>query len=107
MNQLVREPYEPAGQTPEELCLELAKATEGEAEREDCMGLLPEDVSIESVRFTEEGILNLDMSGSYEDMSTLPGNSGPRRAGADVSPGGAGVKNQDSGGGASPAEFAE
>ena len=70
MNQLVREPYEPAGQTPEELCLELAKATEGEAEREDCMGLLPEDVSIESVRFTEEGILNLDMSGSYEDMST-------------------------------------
>lgn len=70
MNQLVREPYEPAGQTPEELCLELAKATEGEAEREDCMGLLPEEVSIESVRLTEEGILNLNMSDSYEDVST-------------------------------------
>lgn len=68
MNQLVREAYEPQGRNAEELCRELSEALKNETEGDDCVELLPEDVSVRNFQL-RDGILNLNMSAAYKEMN--------------------------------------
>ncbi len=67
MNQVEERPYEPTGQTAEELITEFSNALRT-SEEEELIPVLPEGVSIEDYQL-KDGILTLHMSGEYSQMN--------------------------------------